>query len=54
MPGVASLIAAVILVGAFVWIGSSLWSQLDPRNDPNLPTVSSYQPYLDEDRKSVV
>ncbi len=35
-------------MGVFVWIGASLWSKLDPTHAPNLPTVTTYQPFLDD------
>ncbi|HEX5368431.1 MAG TPA: glycosyltransferase family 87 protein [Dehalococcoidia bacterium] len=48
LPRPVSLVVAIALIGVFVWIGSSLWSQLNPAQKPNLPTITIYHPILDD------
>ena len=43
-----STLLVVALIGVFVGVGATLWLRLDPTQKPNLPTVTTYQPFLDD------
>ena len=48
LPRALSTLLVVALIGVFVGVGATLWLRLDPTQKPNLPTVSTYQPFLDD------